>query len=104
MGEDQASHHASFGHVSRGKIVAATLLGALHPRRKRFCTACRLHPLEPGETRFGKMRGGLALFDLSSLCCGWHIPREFGSCRERVLQWKIRRVARALPAARKYWR
>ena len=65
--------------VKRGKRHLATpLLGAFHPRRRRFGTPRRLHPLQSRQARTCDAGERLAAQQFPSLCRTAHLARRLG--------------------------
>lgn len=67
------------GKATGARIVAASLLGAFDTGLGGFHRACRIYPLEPGETRMGKAGCQLAPFKFSRIRRPWHLSRKLGT-------------------------
>ena len=66
------------GASTRARNLAKTILRTHDPRRTRYESPYRLHPLEPGETRLGAAYRGLAMVVIPSLRARRRIARRLG--------------------------
>ena len=80
----------------RARALAASILGAHHPRRQGLRATRRLHPLQSRQARACGESAGLAALVISSLCAARVVARRLGR-RCLAKSGKLRRADRLAP-------